>query len=116
MKPLKYNKEKEQSEFSTFGRNEFVNHHTGELQKSVYIDWSPKGSVSFSVSSDKDEIWNNYLSKLPDYVILDTLTKEEFGDNEDMMHIYYKSQKLCPKAKLSSLPESTLKKLVNKFN
>ena len=54
-----------------------------------------------------------------DVILLDSVikaTKEEFGDNEDMMHIYYKSQKLCPKAKLSSLPESTLKKLVNKFN
>ena len=116
MKPLKYNKKIEQSDYSTFGRNEFRNHHTGEMQKSVNIDWSPKDSVSFSTSPPSGEIWEKYLSKLPDYVILDTLTKEDFGDNDDLLHIYYGSQRLCPKARLSSLPESTLKKVVKAFN
>lgn len=43
---MNYNKikQKEQSEYSTFGRNEFRNAHTGEMQKSVTVDWTPKGS------------------------------------------------------------------------
>ena len=47
-------KEKEQSEYSTFGRNEFRNAHTGEMQKSVTIDWSPKGSSQVYYTTNEE--------------------------------------------------------------
>lgn len=115
MKPIK--KEVEQSEYSTFGRNEFRNHHTGEMQKSVTIDWSPLNHISMIDTKIPEEevIWHKYLKNFPDFVVLDQLHIDDFGDCIDLARIYHQKAIMCPKAKLASLPIATLDKLLKLF-
>ena len=119
MKKPKYDFSKE-NPYNTFGKNQFLNANTGETVNMVTEDWrtlSQKGGVSFSNTSsiEEDSIWNKYLKYLPEYMILDYLTKEQWGEDEDLIEEYYKKSYAVNKINISSLPEETLKFLVNRY-
>lgn len=116
MIPIK--KEQEVSEYSTFGRNEFTNVFTGETQKTVNVNWGPMEGIYFQDTEIKDdkELWDNYLSKLPELVYLADLTDEQFGDCHDLKEIYQGKERMCLLAKCASLPQETLEFLLKKYS
>ena len=64
-------KKKEQSEYSTFGRNEFRNAHTGEMQKSITIDWTPLNlGYAPSTTTTLDDEYDDIISNLPNILDL----------------------------------------------
>ena len=60
----------------------------------------------------QENFQNNTINNEPPNPIFEELSSKLFS--EDLF--YYGSQRFCPKARLSSLPESTLKKLIKIFN
>ena len=119
MKKPTYNFSKD-NPYNTFGTNEFINANTGKEQKIVNEDWrtiSQKGGVAFSHPEiEKDSTWNKYLQYLPDVLMLDYLTEEQWGNENNLVERFFKKQILINKCYLASLPEETLKLLVSSYH
>ena len=119
MKKPKYDFSKE-NPYNTFGKNQFLNANTGETVIKFIVDLrtlleKEEGSFSNVSPIEEDSIWNKYLKYLPEYMILDYLTKEQWGEDEDLIEKYYKKPYAVNKINISSLPEETLKFLVNRY-
>lgn len=118
MKKPHYDFSKE-NEFNTFGKNEFRNANTGEVQKIVNEDWrtlSQKGGVSYSNTEiDPDSTYAKYLQHLPDYLYVDYLTLEQIGDNQDLVDRLFGRTIMIQKCYLAPLPEKTLQFLVERY-
>ena len=118
MRKPKYNFSKD-NPYNTFGQKQFLDANTGKTVNMVTNDYrslSDKGAVAFSDTTvDPDSTWAKYLQYLPEHLIIDYLTKEQFGGDEDMIEKFYKKTFMVHKIALSSLPEETLEFLVNRY-
>ena len=105
--------------YNTFGKDNFYNANTGEEVRMVSENWDNpigNGGVAVPMVIDKDSIWNNYIKKLPEQIIIQDLEIEMFGDNQSLINKYYKKPYMVQSIKLASLPLETLEFLVNKYN
>lgn len=103
-------KERKVSEYSTFGgRNEFRNAHTGEVQKSVTIDWSPKGLFATTINeNDIDQRYKLIITNLPDVIHLSKF--EDYQYEHELPYI----QDNINKEELYNVSYGTLVK-INKY-
>ena len=97
------------------GKDTCTNVLTGETVKISNEHWGYKTQIqTFETSIDRESTYYKYIRHLPEYMILDFLTKEQWED-EDLILKFYKKTFQIQKCFLSSLPESTLEFLVNHF-
>ena len=118
MRAPKYDFSKD-NEYNTFGKDNFRNANTGEEVRMVTEDWrslSQKGGLSYADTKiDPESTWAKYIQYLPEIMLLDYLTKEQWGD-QDLIDKSYGKPYLVNRINLCSLPEETLKLLLSRYH
>lgn len=107
-----------ENEFNTFGKDNFRNANTGEEVRMVTENWdSPLANgIAFKSEVDKEDNWYKYLRHLPDQMVIDFLTIEQFGEDPDLIAKYFNKPYIVEPIQLASFPEETLKFLVKRYN